>query len=125
MINLNVFSDETSSGTVNLEPEVQKALAEATDLELTDLAAVLGLYKMLNNQQFYDAQGAGGMVCTESWKDNTLCVGSKFSKNDSFKTDLLWKQINIFTFKYNCNYLIHYIKLQSQSYCQVFEPFPV
>jgi hypothetical protein len=29
---------------------------------------------MLNNQQFYDAQGAGDqMVCTESWKDNTLC----------------------------------------------------
>lgn len=74
------FSDETSTGTVNLEPEVQKALAEATDLELTDLAAVLGLYKMLNNQQFYDAQGAGGMVCTESWKDNTLCAGSKFFK---------------------------------------------
>lgn len=69
----NPYADETSSGTVNLEPEVQKALAEATDLELTDLAAVLGLYKMLNNQQFYDAQGAGGMVCTESWKDNTLC----------------------------------------------------
>ena len=63
---------------MNLEPEVQKALAEATDLELTDLAAVLGLYKMLNNQQFYDAQGAGGMVCTESWKDNTLCQGSQF-----------------------------------------------
>ena len=79
LVNLNVFSDETSTGTVNLEPEVQKALAEATDLELTDLAAVLGLYKMLNNQQFYDAQGAGGMVCTESWKDNTLCAGSKFS----------------------------------------------
>ena len=29
---------------------------------------------MLNNQQFYDAQGAGDqMVCTESWKDNTKC----------------------------------------------------
>ena len=29
---------------------------------------------MLNNQQFYDAQGAGDqMVCTESWKDNPLC----------------------------------------------------
>ena len=99
LINLNVFSDETSSGTVNLEPEVQKALAEATDLELTDLAAVLGLYKMLNNQQFYDAQGAGGMVCTESWKDNTLCAGSEFSMNDAFKTDLLLNQINVFTFK--------------------------
>ncbi|CBY32232.1 unnamed protein product [Oikopleura dioica] len=58
----------------NLEPEVKQALENATDLELTDLAAVLGLYKMLNNQQFYDAQGAGDqMVCTESWKDNTLC----------------------------------------------------
>ena len=67
-------SDETSDGTVNLDAEVKTALENATDLELTDLAAVLGLYKMLNNQQFYDAQGAGDqMVCTESWKDNTKC----------------------------------------------------
>ena len=28
--------------TLDLEPEVEKALADATDLELTDLAAVLG-----------------------------------------------------------------------------------
>lgn len=59
---------------MNLEADVEQALQNASDLELTDLAAVLGLYKMLNNQQFYDAQGAGDqMVCTESWKDNTLC----------------------------------------------------
>ena len=34
----------------------------------------LGLHKMLNNEQLYEAQASGGeMVCTESWKDNTLC----------------------------------------------------
>lgn len=72
----NPYADESgeSKGTVNLEADVEQALQNASDLELTDLAAVLGLYKMLNNQQFYDAQGAGDqMVCTESWKDNTLC----------------------------------------------------
>lgn len=71
----NPYADEESEGgPVNLDQEVQTALQNATDLELTDLAAVLGLYKMLNNQQFYDAQGAGDqMVCTESWKDNTKC----------------------------------------------------
>lgn len=76
----NPYANE-STGKVQLEPEVENALANATDLELTDLAAVLGLHKMLNNEQLYEAQASGGeMVCTESWKDNTLC---------KMKTDLI------------------------------------
>ena len=41
IISDNPYANE-SSGKVELEPEVEKALADATDLELTDLAAVLG-----------------------------------------------------------------------------------
>ena len=41
IISDNPYANETS-GKVELEPEVEKALADATDLELTDLAAVLG-----------------------------------------------------------------------------------
>ena len=49
----NPYADEEGEapkGKVQLEPEVEQALANATDLELTDLAAVLGLHKMLNNE---------------------------------------------------------------------------
>ena len=49
----NPYEDETDGapkGKVQLEPEVEQALANASDLELTDLAAVLGLHKMLNNE---------------------------------------------------------------------------
>jgi len=90
IISDNPYANE-SSGKVDLEPEVEKALADATDLELTDLAAVLGLHKMLNNEQLYEAQASGGeMVCTESWKDNTLCKMKTDIIDESFvnETDI-------------------------------------
>ena len=43
-INCAFFRDETGNGgAVSLDAEVEKGLQNATDLELTDLAAVLGL----------------------------------------------------------------------------------
>lgn len=89
----NPYEDDTEDGApkgkVQLEPEVEQALANASDLELTDLAAVLGLHKMLNNEQLYEAQASGGeMVCTESWKDNTLCKMKCDVIDESFVNDI-------------------------------------
>jgi len=85
--------DGAPKGKVQLEPEVEQALANATDLELTDLAAVLGLHKMLNNEQLYNAQASGGeMVCTESWKDNTLCKMKCDAIDESFVNDIDFEQ---------------------------------
>merc|ERR1711970_499250 len=94
----NPYEDDTGDGgapkgKVQLEPEVEQALANATDLELTDLAAVLGLHKMLNNEQLYEAQASGGeMVCTESWKDNTLCKMKCDAIDESFVNDIDFEQ---------------------------------
>ncbi|XP_074862993.1 tropomodulin-2 isoform X2 [Carettochelys insculpta] len=41
---------------VTLEPELEEALASASDTELYDLAAVLGVHNMVNNPQF-DEEG--------------------------------------------------------------------
>merc|ERR1712076_29771 len=68
----NPYANE-SSGKVELEPEVEKALADATDLELTDLAAVLGLHKMLNNEQYYNSLASSEMVSTISFNQATKC----------------------------------------------------
>jgi len=46
---------------------------------------------MLNNEQLYEAQASGGeMVCTESWKDNTLCKMKTDIIDESFvnETDI-------------------------------------
>lgn len=49
--------DGFGGADVDLDPEIQDALNNATDLELTDLAAVLGLHKMLDNEQYYNSLG--------------------------------------------------------------------
>ena len=83
---------------------------------------------MLNNEQLYEAQASGGeMVCTESWKDNTLCkmktdiidesfvnetdiedVMSKIKNNDGrfvvFENNNIWIMKNTQTFLYRIDY---------------------
>lgn len=66
--------DGYGGGEIKLDKEIQDALANATDLELTDLAAVLGLHKMIDNEQFYNAQAAGDkIVSTISFNQATKC----------------------------------------------------
>ncbi|XP_041037594.1 tropomodulin-4 isoform X2 [Carcharodon carcharias] len=50
---------------VILEPELEEALANATDAEMCDIAAILGMYKLMSNKQYYDALGSGGIMNTE------------------------------------------------------------
>ncbi|XP_051901867.1 tropomodulin-4 [Pristis pectinata] len=50
---------------VILEPELEEALANATDAEMCDIAAILGMYKLMSNKQYYDALGSGGIINKE------------------------------------------------------------
>ncbi|KAM3850218.1 tropomodulin-1 [Diretmus argenteus] len=40
---------------VTLEPELEEALANASDAELCDIAAILGMHTLMSNQQYYEA----------------------------------------------------------------------
>ncbi|XP_069796329.1 LOW QUALITY PROTEIN: tropomodulin-4-like [Narcine bancroftii] len=50
---------------VILEPELEEALANASDAEMCDIAAILGMYKLMSNKQYYDALGSGVIMNTE------------------------------------------------------------
>uniref|UniRef100_A0A2K5CZY6 Tropomodulin 4 n=1 Tax=Aotus nancymaae TaxID=37293 RepID=A0A2K5CZY6_AOTNA len=40
---------------ITLEPELEEALANATDAEMCDIAAILDMYTLMSNKQYYDA----------------------------------------------------------------------
>ncbi|XP_058716441.1 tropomodulin-4 isoform X2 [Poecile atricapillus] len=50
---------------VTLEPELEEALAKATEAEMCDLAAILGMYTLMSNKQYYDAICSGDICNTE------------------------------------------------------------
>ncbi|KAK9390934.1 tropomodulin-4 [Crotalus adamanteus] len=50
---------------VILEPELEEALANATDAEMCDIAAILGMYTLMSNKQYYDAICSGTISNTE------------------------------------------------------------
>ncbi|XP_058015965.1 tropomodulin-4 [Ahaetulla prasina] len=50
---------------VILEPELEEALANATDAEMCDIAAILGMYTLMSNKQYYDAICSGNITSTE------------------------------------------------------------
>ena len=69
-----VQEDGFGGGEISLDKEIQDALANASELELTDLAAVLGLYKMIDNEQFYNAQANPDKITsTISFNQATKC----------------------------------------------------
>nr|XP_020471160.1 tropomodulin-4 [Monopterus albus] len=47
---------------VLLEPELEEALKNATDAEMCDIAAILGMYTLMSNKQYYDALGLTGKI---------------------------------------------------------------
>ncbi|XP_063055082.1 tropomodulin-4 [Engraulis encrasicolus] len=47
---------------ITLEPELEEALRNATDAEMCDIAAILGMYTLMSNKQYYDALGATGVI---------------------------------------------------------------
>ncbi|XP_059834673.1 tropomodulin-4 [Hypanus sabinus] len=50
---------------VILEPELEEALANASDAEMCDIAAILGMYKLMSNKQYYDALASGTIINKE------------------------------------------------------------
>ncbi|XP_072283988.1 tropomodulin-4 isoform X1 [Pyxicephalus adspersus] len=50
---------------ITLEPELEEALANATDAEMCDIAAILGMYTLMSNKQYYDAITSGIITNTE------------------------------------------------------------
>uniref|UniRef100_H3AW16 Tropomodulin 4 n=1 Tax=Latimeria chalumnae TaxID=7897 RepID=H3AW16_LATCH len=50
---------------ITLEPELEEALANASDAEMCDIAAILGMYKLMSNKQYYDALGCNTIINTE------------------------------------------------------------
>jgi len=63
---------------ITLEPELEEALKNATDAEMCDIAAILGMYTLMSNKQYYDALGATGVIA------NTEGINSVV-KPDPFK----------------------------------------
>ncbi|XP_076136152.1 tropomodulin-4 isoform X2 [Alosa pseudoharengus] len=63
---------------ITLEPELEEALRNATDAEMCDIAAILGMYTLMSNKQYYDALGATGKIA------NTEGINSVV-KPDEFK----------------------------------------
>ncbi|XP_064804382.1 tropomodulin-4 [Oncorhynchus masou masou] len=47
---------------ITLEPELEEALKNATDAEMCDIAAILGMYTLMSNKQYYDALGTTGTI---------------------------------------------------------------
>uniref|UniRef100_UPI00398E41EB tropomodulin-1 isoform X2 n=1 Tax=Pristiophorus japonicus TaxID=55135 RepID=UPI00398E41EB len=51
--------------SVTLEPELEEALVNATDAELCDIAAILGMHTLMSNQQYYEALATSTIVNKE------------------------------------------------------------
>uniref|UniRef100_A0A4W5K8B3 Tropomodulin 1 n=1 Tax=Hucho hucho TaxID=62062 RepID=A0A4W5K8B3_9TELE len=47
---------------VTLEPELEEALANASDAEICDIAAILGMHTLMSNQQYYEALASSNIV---------------------------------------------------------------
>ncbi|XP_051577269.1 tropomodulin-4 [Myxocyprinus asiaticus] len=47
---------------ITLEPELEEALRNATDAEMCDIAAILGMYTLMSNKQYYDALNTTGKI---------------------------------------------------------------
>ncbi|XP_015280965.1 PREDICTED: tropomodulin-3-like [Gekko japonicus] len=52
---------------VTLDPELEEALTSATDTELCDLAAILGMHNLISSAQFCDIIGSSNGVGNESF----------------------------------------------------------
>uniref|UniRef100_A0A8C9TFW2 Tropomodulin 4 (muscle) n=1 Tax=Scleropages formosus TaxID=113540 RepID=A0A8C9TFW2_SCLFO len=47
---------------ITLEPELEEALKNASDAEMCDIAAILGMYTLMSNKQYYDALDVFGKI---------------------------------------------------------------
>lgn len=60
-----------------MDPELEECLNSASEAEITDIAAILGMHTIMNNEQYYEslkAKNAGKIVCTAGFSAVTKCV---------------------------------------------------
>ncbi|KAK3507267.1 hypothetical protein QTP70_013447 [Hemibagrus guttatus] len=62
---------------VTLEPELEEALASATDAELCDIAAILGMHTLMSNQQYYEALASSTIVNKQGLNSVIQCAQYK------------------------------------------------
>ncbi|NWX02431.1 TMOD3 protein, partial [Caloenas nicobarica] len=53
----------------SLDPELEEALTSATDTELGDLAAILGMSNLITNNQFCDVVGSSNGIDKDSFSN--------------------------------------------------------
>ncbi|XP_016105673.1 tropomodulin-1 [Sinocyclocheilus grahami] len=62
---------------VTLEPELEEALSSATDAELCDIAAILGMHTLMSNQQYYEALASSTIVNKQGLNSVIQCTRYK------------------------------------------------
>ncbi|XP_010889971.1 tropomodulin-1 isoform X3 [Esox lucius] len=62
---------------VTLEPELEEALANASDAELCDIAAILGMHTLMSNQQYYEALASSNIVNKQGLNSVIQCTQYK------------------------------------------------
>ncbi|XP_034394625.1 tropomodulin-1 isoform X1 [Cyclopterus lumpus] len=62
---------------VTLEPELEEALASASDAELCDIAAILGMHTLMSNQQYYEALASSTIVNKQGLNSVIQCTQYK------------------------------------------------
>ncbi|XP_078666431.1 tropomodulin-1-like isoform X1 [Branchiostoma floridae x Branchiostoma belcheri] len=98
--------DEDEGDEPILDPELEEALKEATDGELCDLAAILGMHTLMSNDQYYASLASGEIANKEGFRSVVKCTAypqvqseppnttdpheslAKLQDNDSDLTDL-------------------------------------
>ncbi|KAK1334303.1 hypothetical protein QTO34_005306 [Cnephaeus nilssonii] len=58
-------ADGSRAGKCDPGAELEEALANASDAELCDIAAILGMHTLMSNQQYYQALGSSSIVNKE------------------------------------------------------------
>lgn len=62
---------------VTLEPELEEALANASDAEICDIAAILGMHTLMSNQQYYEALASSNIVNKQGLNSIIQCTQYK------------------------------------------------
>nr|BAG71437.1 Mt-tropomodulin [Molgula tectiformis] len=65
--------NENLLGPANLDPELEEALNNATEGELTDIAAILGMHTIMNTDQFYSSMKSDAIANKTGFTSITKC----------------------------------------------------
>jgi len=67
-------NDSFNGGAIKLDDDIEEALKNATEGEITDLAAILGLHTLMDNEQYYKSLECGDKIInTVGFSKATQC----------------------------------------------------